>query len=130
MMVWEVMVMTSDDLLAIADLDDSDRTTAMKALFQELANLAPEAQYETLRQLIAVMAEKASDAQYLRLCATNLMLAAQMPDDQLRPFLGLRMKASASLPEAYAKRDQSMVQQAINEAALGIREKIVRNFAL
>ena len=119
--------MSKLDVVALADLSEVERSEKMGAMFQQLGSLPEEEQLAALRSMIREMAEKATDIQYLRLCATNLTLAASLPNDQLKPFLANRMKASSSLPVQLAERDMKHVQEAISKAQPSIREKITSN---
>ncbi len=117
----------SDEYGGVGDLDDAERMSQMRAMFEQLGGLSEAEQLQALREMILEMAEQATDAQYVRLCGTNLTLAASMPDEHLKPFLAARMTASASLPAPYADRDRQHVEEAIGQADPDVRTKITRN---
>lgn len=120
-------MMNEINMLEMADLDDKQREEAMGGLFAQLGTLSPEEQKQALSTLILQMAQKASDNQYGRLCSTNLKLASLMPDDQLKPFLGIRMQSAHDLGEPYASRDQEMVMDTLKKMPQAVQEKIARN---
>ncbi|EZQ11262.1 MULTISPECIES: hypothetical protein [Acidianus] len=118
----------SQDIVQISKLPEKERENAMEKLFEGLMKMNDDkAKLDALKSLIKEMVEKATDDEYINLCLTNLKIASKLPDEQLKPFIQLRLRASQELPANLSKRDNDMMQKALKMLDPKTAEKISRN---
>ncbi len=112
-----------DDPVKIAKMDSENRKKAMQEVFNEMFKHSDEEKVDLIKNFITGI-RAVDDSTYIGLCTTNLDLAAGMGENELKAFVGIRMKANSELPPDLKARDMKLLQAAMGKVPASVSGKI------